>query len=374
MPPEKNNITVLIAPLDWGLGHATRCIPIIRILVKNSCRVLIATNGHHKVLLQTEFPDLEFLELPGYGIRYGKVNVLLRLVLQLPLFFRNVRRENEWLKQATGEYHIDAVISDNRYGLHSTEVPCVFMTHQLQVQSPAPFKWTENGVRKRLYRFIKKFDTCWVPDVKDKINSLGNALSHPANLPAIPVRYVGWLTRFLPLPVQAKKYKLLISLSGPEPQRTVLEELVIPQLKEVEGNVLLVRGLPGNEAIGTALSPALLPSNNVAFIHHLPGVELQKAIAETEFFMSRCGYSTLMDLQAVTCRCIFVPTPGQTEQEYLGRQIAASGKAVVVPQKNINLIQALDAAATLPHFSDGGYQNYELETIITDWINSLCIT
>ena len=245
---------MLVAPLDWGLGHATRCIPIIRVLIKNGCTVLIAASGHHSVLLQTEFPDLEFIELPGYGITYAKANVLLRLVLQLPAFFRNVRREYKWLQQAISAYHIDAVISDNRYGLHSSLVPCVFVTHQLQVQAPTLFKWVEKSVRKRLYRFIEKFDACWIPDVEDTNGSLGKALSHPAHLPAIPVSYVGWLTRFLSQPARAKKYKLLISLSGPEPQRTVLEELLLLQIKVVKGNVLLVRGLPGK--VGAGLAPA----------------------------------------------------------------------------------------------------------------------
>lgn len=400
MPPEKNNITVLVAPLDWGLGHATRCIPVIRALMKNGCTVLIATSGHHTKLLQAEFPQqVQFVELAGYGISYSKANMLLRLVLQLPLFFRNIRREYKWLQQTIDTYNIDAVISDNRYGLHSKKRPCVFITHQLQVQAPPFFKWTENGVRKRLYRFIHHFNACWVPDVPDQNNSLGGSLSHPAFMPATPVRYVGWLTRFSPQPLPAKKFKLLISLSGPEPQRTVLEELLMPQLKDVAGKVLLVRGLPG-ENVGAGLAPAQMveemnvtvdpnkpglvsgsaragaspaPTNskNVTIINHLPGAELQAAIAGSEFFMSRCGYSTLMDLQAVACRCIFVPTPGQTEQQYLGRQIAASGKAWVVPQKNIQLQQTLQNAATLPPFSDGSYQNKELETIVMAWANSI---
>lgn len=364
MLPEKNNKTVLLAPLDWGLGHATRCIPIIRILVKNNCTVLIATSGHHKNLLQAEFPELRFLDLPGYGIRYGKVNVLLRLVLQLPLFFRNIRLENKWLQQVIDNYSIDAVISDNRYGLYSPKATCVFMTHQLQVQSPPIFKWMEKFVRNGLYRYIRHFDTCWVPDVADEKTSLGGALSHPVVLPNIPVSYVGWLTRFSLQPVLPKKRKLLISLSGPEPQRTVLEELLMPQLKEAGGEVLLIRGLPGDTEMECQIT-------NVTVINHLPGLELQKAIAESEFFMSRCGYSTLMDLQVVPCRCLFVPTPGQTEQEYLGRQITISQKALVLHQKNINLPKALNTAASLPYFSDGYYQNTHLEKVLINWANTI---
>lgn len=366
MLPKKNNITVLVAPLDWGLGHATRCIPIIRALALNGCTILIATSGRHQILLQQEFPHLRFLELPGYGIKYGKANVLLRLLLQLPFFFRNVRQEHQWLQQKIADFSIDAVISDNRYGLHSPKIPCVFITHQLQVQSPPILKMVETSVRNKLYHYIKNFTTCWVPDLANKNESLGKALSHPKVLPAIPVNYIGWLTRFFPQPALPTKYTLLISLSGPEPQRSLLETLLIPQLYQVKGNVLLVRGLPGN-----ANSPINNGPSNVTIINHLPGKALQTAIGETEFFMSRCGYSTLMDLQAVRCRCIFVPTPGQTEQEYLGRQIAATGNAVVMSQNNINLQQALQKASVAPFFSEGNYINSQLENILKQWLSSI---
>jgi predicted glycosyltransferase len=367
---EKNNITVLVAPLDWGLGHATRCIPIIRVLVKNGCTVLIATSGPHRALLQVEFPDLRFLELPGYGITYSKMNVLLRLALQLPRFFNNIKNENRWLQQAIHIHHIDAVISDNRYGLYSKRATCVFITHQLHVQAPPLFKWTEKSVRNRLYSFIEKFDECWIPDLQESNTGLGGALSYPAILPKVPITYIGWLTRFLPQAVQVKKYRLLISLSGPEPQRTLLEQLLSPQLKHIAGNVLVIRGLPGENSESNFTSTST-ESGSVTILNHLPATALQKMIAESEFFLSRCGYSTLMDLQAVACRCIFVPTPGQTEQEYLGRQISALGKALVLNQKSIDLPDALNKAASLPYFSDGSYQNTNLEKILIDWLKTI---
>jgi predicted glycosyltransferase len=360
----RNNKTILIAPLDWGLGHATRCIPVINTLLAADCKVLIAASGKHAVLLQQEFPQIEILPLPGYGIRYGKGNLIFQLMKQLPSFFKSIRNEYQWLQKAIEEHRIDAVISDNRYGLHSKKVPSVFITHQLQVLAPGWMNWSETIAHKQIYKLLTNFTECWVPDEEDFGTSLGKKLSHPKQLPNVPVRYIGWLTRFVPIKNAVKKYRLMISLSGPEPQRTMLEENILNQLKEIEGQVLLIRGLPG---IGNSL---VSPVPNLAIINHLPADEMQQAMAESEFFLSRCGYSTLMDLQAIPVRCIFIPTPGQTEQEYLGQEIAKEKKAVVGSQENFDLKTALQQAVQTPFFSEGHYKNTRLNALVTKWLVS----
>ncbi len=357
---------ILVAPLDWGLGHATRCIPIIRELQAQGCQVFIAASGNHAALLQQEFPGLSILPLQGYTIRYSKGNLMLQLFRQLPRFIQTIRQENSWLQKAIREYEIDAVISDNRYGLYSPSIPCVLITHQLHVLAPNWLKWTERLAQKSIYRFIKNFSECWVPDDVDAKNSLAASLSHPKHKPTVPVKYIGWLTRFQPqLQQQTKKFRLLISLSGPEPQRTVLENVLLQQISKIEGQVLLIRGLPGN----TAFPVNHLP--NLSIVNHLPGTAMQQAIGEADIFLSRCGYSTLMDLQTVACRCIFIPTPGQTEQEYLGKEIAVVDKAVVKKQDNFDLKLAMQEVAIIQPFSSGTYQNKELSIVVKEWLKKL---
>lgn len=361
----RNNKTILVVPLDWGLGHATRCIPVIRCLISCGCKVILAASGNHAALLQQEFPELTILPLAGYGIRYGKGNLIFQLLKQLPSFFKSIKNERRWLHQVIEKYKIDGVISDNRYGLHSTKVPCVFITHQLQVQAPGWIKWSEKLARQQIFRLINNFTECWVPDEKDFEKNLGKKLSHPSKLPPIPVRYIGWLTRFYPIASGEKLFRLMISLSGPEPQRTILEDTLLSQLPTVEGNILLVRGLPGSaKAISISLP-------NLTVINHLPAAEMQTKISQSTVFLSRCGYSTLMDLQAVSVRCVFIPTPGQTEQEYLGREIAKLKKAIVVNQEKIDLNEVLLQAEKLPPFSKGNYANTTMTKVVQEWLWTL---
>ncbi|MES2773443.1 MAG: glycosyltransferase [Bacteroidota bacterium] len=361
---EKINTTILIAPLDWGLGHATRCIPIIRYLLQKQCRVILATSGYHQVLLQQEFPGIQCIQLDGYGIIYGKKNVLLRLALQLPHFLRNVKKENKWLEKIIDNYQIDAVISDNRYGLYTSKIPCVFITHQLQVKAPQFFKWVEGFSRKRLYLYINRFTECWVPDAENVSESLAGTLSHPKVLPGLPVKYIGWLTRFKVTGVPRKKYMATISLSGPEPQRSLLEAIILPQLKNAEGHFLLIRGMPGETTL------PLLPAN-ISVVNHLGANDMQLAFSESNYIISRSGYSTLMDMKVLQCKCIFIPTPGQTEQEYLGECLATKKMAIVKRQEGFDLLKALTEAAHFDFKLVSIYQNQLLEPVINNWLTGL---
>ncbi|HET6999716.1 MAG TPA: hypothetical protein VFI33_00315 [Puia sp.] len=133
---ENGHISVLVAPLDWGLGHATRCIPIINELILRGARVIVAANPAQNTLLKSEFSGIEFVEIPGYNIRY-KSGIFLKwsLLFRIPSIWRQMKRENTWLDEILRQRHIDAVISDNRYGLFHKSCPCIFLTHQLQIQS-----------------------------------------------------------------------------------------------------------------------------------------------------------------------------------------------------------------------------------------------
>ena len=361
---KKINRTILISPLDWGLGHATRCIPVIELLIHKRCRVIIACNFTQEILLRAEFPDLEYLRLEGYNITYRKKNIMLGLMLQLPRFFHSIKRENKWLSEIINQYQPDAIISDNRYGFYHGKVPCILITHQLQLQMPPGFDRFQSFFSKTLYRYVNRFTECWVPDMESATDSLAGALSHPRILPEIPVTYIGWLSRFKKTTAIPKKYWLTICLSGPEPQRSLLEKILLPQLALVDFQVLLIRGLPGE----TAMLPV---PKHVEAVNHLPARQMALAFQQTEFVISRSGYSTLMDMQVLGCKCIFIPTPGQTEQEYLAKQLIRKKMAVVRSQGNFNLLSALREASDFDYQSSGFRNNDLLEKVITGWLARL---
>jgi len=183
MDEEKINIPagksrILIAPLDWGLGHATRCIPIINELLANNCEVLVAAENGTKSLLQKEFPQLVFLPLAGYRIKYSYQRSLfpLKILLQSPGLIYSICKEHHWLKKTVKTYNIDAVISDNRFGLFHSSIPSVYITHQLLIKTGNNFG--EKIAQKIHYWFIKKYSICWVPDFEGD-NNIAGELSHP---------------------------------------------------------------------------------------------------------------------------------------------------------------------------------------------------
>jgi UDP-N-acetylglucosamine transferase subunit ALG13 len=323
--------------MDWGLGHATRCIPLIHELLQQNCRVVLAASGTGKTLLQQEFPHLEILDIPGYEIEYAATGwgLAVKIVAQIPKLLSAIETEQEWLEKLVNERVITAVISDNRYGLHHPQVRSVFMTHQLRIQ--APVKLAEELLQDINFRYIQHFDECWVPDAAGEENLAGN-LSHPAEKPELPLHYIGPLSRFTEQPELSGGAYLLLLLSGPEPQRTLLEERLLQELESYTGPVVLVRGLPD-------ATEKLSVAENITVYDHLPAAELEGIILGASLVIARCGYSTVMDLAALKKRSILIPTPGQTEQEYLAGHLMKANFAFCVEQKKISLKKVLPLAA-----------------------------
>ncbi|WP_132052056.1 glycosyltransferase [Pseudocnuella soli] len=329
---------VLVAPLDWGLGHTTRVIPIIHSLLQRGHQVCSAGNSQQKSLLQAEFPQLTYLPLAGYGIKYGvsAVQTAVLLLRQIPQIWAAIEAEKQWLAQSMAVHSFDAVISDNRYGMYHPKAHCTIITHQLRIQAPVAA-----GVVQRIhFSLLQKFNACWVPDVPGA-PGLAGALSHPHRLPAMPLRYLGPLSRFSTGQLQPEQSGLLVLLSGPEPQRTLFENILLPQLSNAKMPVTLVRGLPGSQQL-------LAPIPGVQVFNHLPTKDLQEAMQRASLVVCRSGYSSVMDLAALCKRSIVVPTPGQTEQAYLARHLHQSGFALAQQQQGFDLKKALEKAA---HFA-----------------------
>lgn len=319
---------VLVAPLDWGLGHATRDIPLIRALLNKGYKIIVGAEGLQANLLRTEFPEITILPLSGYKVRYSKTRVgfLFKLLIQIPRILGVIRKEHKWLSEMIEKHRIDLVISDNRFGLYSDKVPCVFITHQLTIK--APMHWIENWLQQFNYSFINRFTCCWVPDMQSENNASG-ILSHPKILPKIPVHYLGLLSRFEQKNTE-KKYDLCFLLSGPEPQRTMLEDKICSSLSKINGNILIVLGKPGSKNTRTV-------PEHVEVFDHLSTEPLQKAIQESEYIICRGGYTSLMELFSLHKKMLLIPTPGQTEQEYLAERLSAFGVCITVSQSELDL-------------------------------------
>jgi UDP-N-acetylglucosamine transferase subunit ALG13 len=328
----------------------------------NNFKVLLAAEGEQKILLEKEFPALTVLPLKGYRVSYSKKRAFLpvKILWQIPKILAAIKHEQVWLQQVIEEHQIDLVISDNRYGLHHQQVPCVFITHQLTIKTP--FAWLEKLLQRINYKYINRFAACWVPDVAGEMNVAG-ILSHPKIKPKIPIHYVGLLSRFQVetnhLPI---KFETTVILSGPEPQRTLLEKSIIASATNWQSGLLLVRGKPAStENIN-------LP--NLVVKNHLSGNELAKEIAQSHFIVCRSGYTSLMELLTLQKKTILIPTPGQTEQEYLAARLMQQGWCYAVTQNEFDIATALQAAQqftyTLP-----AVENKYLGVLIPQLIQAL---
>lgn len=343
---------ILVAPLDWGLGHAARDIPLIHELLNAGCEVVIAAEGKHAALLQQEFPQLTLLHLPGYQIQYAQKGQFFgwKIMQQIPKIIRAVKYEQKWLQKVVEEHQISGIISDNRFGLYHAHVPTVFITHQLLIKTPFG-GIVETLLQKINYRFIRKYNACWIPDFAGN-NNLSGELAHPHTLPP-HTTYLGCLSRFKPKVGITKKYDLLVLISGPEPQRSNLEKLVLQQIKTLQVSALIVSGKPGSPA-REQLTPQVLQVN------HLNAAELNEAMLAADMVLSRSGYTTLMDLAKLNKKAILIPTPGQSEQEYLGEYLMEKGYFYSLPQEKFQLKTALDAAARFEFRSFQHDQDMEL--------------
>ncbi|MBP6687189.1 MAG: glycosyl transferase family 28 [Lacibacter sp.] len=348
----QKNRRILIAPLDWGLGHATRCIPIVRSLQEKGGEVVLAADGATAALLSSEFPGIEIKPLQGYGIRYSKNASLFGSMLQqLPGIIKSIRYEQQWLSELLQQEQFDLVISDNRPGFYNKQVPSVYITHQLLIHS-GKGKWLNKLLQQLHSRYMKNFHAVWVPDLESRQNLAGE-LSHPPK-PMINATYLGLLSRMQPT-ISEAKYDVMILLSGPEPQRTILEEKLVTQLSSVKATVLLVRGLPKKNS-------ALLQLPSHITVHdHLPAAALQEAICTSQLIICRSGYTTLMDLVRLKKKAVLIPTPGQPEQEYLAQYMQEQQLFPFLTQTEITIQSAISMAASFNYhqpFNDIHFEQY----------------
>ncbi|MFY8127694.1 MAG: glycosyltransferase [Chitinophagaceae bacterium] len=335
---------ILIAPLDWGLGHTTRCLLLIKCLLPLGYTVFFAGNKTQQSIVQAQFKNnVNFLDLNGYSVKYSinRWYLPIKIAIQIPKIISRIIYEHYWLKKQIKQHHIDLVISDNRYGLFSKSIPVVFITHQLQIL--APFNWMVFLIQKINYWLIQKFNLLLIPDVQESLNAAG-CLSQPTKMPAIKAVYIGLLNRFMSeqensILSSTTPNNICILISGPEPQRTILEEIFFEQTNELNHvKITVLRGLPNT--IDNKTSSNL----TVKYYNDLPQKELYNVLQNSDIIIARSGYTTLMEVLHLNKKLILIPTPGQTEQEYLANYLASQNIAIVASQNNLNVQELLQQA------------------------------
>lgn len=345
---KNEKLKVLVAPLDWGLGHATRCVPLVHAMLQMGWKVTLAGEGPSLHVLTQEFPELPVLSLKGYRISYPKKGAFFipKLLLQIPKIFTTIRLEKKWLEEKQKENQWDIVISDNRYGLSNQHIKCIFITHQLYVISGWG-KMIDGIVNKKLHQFIRKFNECWIPD-QEESGGIAGKLSHPPSLVPCPsslvpclLKYLGPLSRLTPNE-EIQPDKIVILLSGPEPQRSLLEEKILGQIKTMNEKFLVVRGLP-NEKKKPGNSPT------IKFENHLSSADLSAALSSAKLVICRSGYSSLMDVLKFRKKAILIPTPGQTEQLYLGKLLKERNWFCVEQQHDFQLANTISECLSTQH-------------------------
>ncbi len=309
------------------MGHATRCMPIINALIEKGVEPILASDGRALLLLQKEYPTLQTIELPAYNVTYQSRNMIWNIAPQIPKILNAIRKEQKVIQQIIKTHQIDAIISDNRFGCYVKGIPSVFITHQVNIKVPITFG--QSIINYFNHRFIHQYDICWIPDVPNQPN-LAGSLSEGAFLKNH--QYIGILSRMVyqELP---KKYDIAVVLSGPEPQRTYLEQKILKQLQVLPYKAIVIKGKTDENEQQT--------NGNITTHSFMTAGELNTTLLQSKLIITRSGYSTLMDLIYLRQKAILIPTPGQTEQEYLAKHFYDTGIFYSISQSDFDLQTAV---------------------------------
>lgn len=326
---------ILISPMNWGFGHAGRMIPLALELKRRGNEIIFAAHKDLIPLLVNELPGIRLMSIPDMNIRYSRyIPQYWSIFIQIPLVILSALREHFLLKKLVRDLQPDVIISDNRLGFWHHSVYSVYVTHQLRLRLPLAFKFLE-PLGSRLHRMIiNNYDLCLVPDLPGKEN-LSGRLSHDTILPGNAL-YIGPLSRFRAVEPSEVKMDLdqpyyCLILSGPEPQRSLLFRKVASSLK---GRRLVVLG-------GTAVTGAGQTDPDIIFIKNPDTKTMRQVITGSTMVITRSGYTSIMELVSLGKGAVLIPTPGQTEQEYLGPYLDGRYGFLSLSQKEIKRLSSL---------------------------------
>jgi UDP:flavonoid glycosyltransferase YjiC (YdhE family) len=312
---------ILVAPLNMGLGHATRCIPIIEALDNHGFEPVIASDGAALALLKKEFPEIQAFELPPCRIDYALKGTFFKVkqLLGMPRILRYAASERRFVAEIVKKHDIQGIISDSRPGTRHAGIPSVFITHMLNVPGDTMLITAE--LHKQ---FIRQYDECWIPDVKTGPN-LSGKLGHTDEA-SLKLKYIGPVSRLHKKTVE-KLYDLMVLLSGPEPYRSQLEEKLVKELQSYKGRIIFIRGIVEAEEKKEQ-------KGNILYYNFMNTALLEETFNASETVLCRSGYSSIMDLSKLGKKALFIPTPGQYEQEYLAKKMRKAGLAPFSTQKS----------------------------------------
>jgi UDP:flavonoid glycosyltransferase YjiC (YdhE family) len=301
LPQSITQKRILLSPLNWGMGHVARCIPLIATFFKNGNTVIVAATDDQAAIFRTYFPSIELVKHEGYPFVFaGKGNFSLDLARQFKGLKKRLYDEIEQTEKLVRDLNIDLVISDHRYGFRSKQVPSIVLTHQMNL----PVRWFEGWVQKMHERFLRQFDEIWIPDTAD--SSLAGQLSE--NLKNFNCTYIGALSRFQLNEISAvKTIDAVVIASGPS---IYAEQFVREQLKKLaaDTNTIIIASPEVKKNLGVI---------EVSIQSSEDWKSCDEIILKARKIISRCGYTTLMDLSVLKVPFSLTPTPGQREQEYL---------------------------------------------------------
>lgn len=308
MTPNKK---ALLAPLYWGYGHAARLMAYRHRLKKENYDIVWLIDGALIEFVYKDCPEDLFIENFEHQFRYGTnaLSTMLQILRQTNAFFSQIKKDKKLIAQLHQEHHFDLIVSDNRYGAYHEKVKSILITHQLSIRAGI----FTGIVQRTNLKWLNSFDEIHVPDFETREKSLAGNLSHPEKqLPENlqkKLKYIGALSRFgAAKPNQSKS--VLVLLSGPEPQRSILEKILLEALRDSSKKIIFVRGTQQE-------FPE--PQKNIFFQPFIETRQLKTLLDEAGFVIARGGYSTLMDLYCSGKKALMIPTPGQLEQEYLAQ-------------------------------------------------------
>jgi len=353
-PPE---LRIIVAPLDWGMGHATRCIPLIKELQSHGITVIVGGTEQSRQRIKAAGIISEYLDLPAYSIRYHKfLPAWLMVLLQFSKIIKAIKSEKKILNNYLKKNKVDALISDNRYGVFNLKIPSVLITHQVRPKSP--FSIFQGITNKFVHNQLKNFNEIWIPDLTAE-ESISGDLSIPFS--GITFKNIGILSRFeasKQLPHQSNS--VLAIVSGPEPQASIFQQQLIRLAirKKVRISIISSSELPENNN---------LSEDWIRLIHSPNDQDFQRLVSENKFIIMRSGYSGIMDMLRLGRTALLVPTPGQTEQEYLAVRMKEFG-FTAISQKNLAELRLPDS------FPSGLSAAHSDKGLLTDAVSGLVRT